>query len=107
MAARGPDGKGERIWADSRVAFGHRHLSIIDLAEAGAQPMGSADGKLVITFNGKGQSVRSRSDTEVLLHLYAEKGEAVVHDLRRMFALAIWDAEHRTLFLARDPVGGY
>jgi asparagine synthase (glutamine-hydrolysing) len=119
MAARGPDGKGEWISADSRMGFGHRRLSIIDLSEAGAQPMQSADGKLVITFNGeiynyralrkdleaKGYIFRSQSDTEVLLHLYFDKGEAMVHDLRGMFALAIWDAERRTLFLTRDPYG--
>src|SRR5215475_295361 len=119
MAARGPDGLGEWYSQDERVGFGHRRLTIIDLSERGAQPMMSADGKLVVTFNGeiynyrqlrasleaKGYIFRSQSDTEVLLHLYAEKREAMVHDLRGMFALAIWDAERRTLFLARDPYG--
>lgn len=102
-----------------RVAFGHRRLSIIDLSEAGAQPMVSADGRFVVTFNGeiynyhalrkylepKGYQFSSRTDTEVLLHLYADKGERMVHDLRGMFAFAIWDNQHRTLFLARDPYG--
>ena len=119
MAARGPDGKGEWISEDGHVGFGHRRLSIIDLSEAGAQPMTSADGKLVVTFNGeiynyrslrkrleaKGRVFRSQSDTEVLLHLYVEKGEAMVHDLRGMFAFAIWDSERKRLFLARDPYG--
>ena len=119
MAARGPDGKGEWIADDGRIGFGHRRLSIIDLTEAGAQPMASADGTIVVTFNGeiynyrelrrgleaKGYKFRSNSDTEVLLHLYAEKGEAMVHDLRGMFAFAIWDGQHRRLFLARDPYG--
>src|SRR5215475_6873478 len=119
MAARGPDGKGEWISDDGRLALGHRRLSIIDLSAAATQPMLSADGRLVVTFNGeiynfralrkdleaKGYIFRSQSDTEVLLHLYAEKREAMVHDLRGMFALAIWDAERRTLFLARDPYG--
>jgi asparagine synthase (glutamine-hydrolysing) len=119
MAARGPDGKGEWISSDCRVGFGHRRLSIIDLSDAGAQPMSSADGALVVTFNGeiynyrelrlgleaKGHVFRSNSDTEVLLHLYAEKGEAMVHDLRGMFAFAIWDEERREVFLARDPYG--
>ena len=119
MAARGPDGKGEWVSDDGRVGFGHRRLSIIDLSDAGAQPMASADGTLVVTFNGeiynyrelrrgleaKGHVFRSQSDTEVLLHLYAEKGEAMVHELRGMFAFAIWDAERRALFLARDPYG--
>jgi asparagine synthase (glutamine-hydrolysing) len=119
MAARGPDGRGEWIAADGRVGLAHRRLAIIDLSDAGSQPMVSADGKLVVTFNGEicnyrevrsrleaqGQVFRSQSDTEVLLHLYARNGEAMVQDLRGMFAFAIWDVERRTLFLARDPYG--
>jgi asparagine synthase (glutamine-hydrolysing) len=119
MAARGPDGKGEWIAPDRRIGFGHRRLSIIDLSSAAAQPMASADGKLVVTYNGeaynhrelrsqleaRGRTFRTQSDTEVLLHLYAEKGADMVHDLRGMFAFAIWDAERRSLFLARDPYG--
>jgi asparagine synthase (glutamine-hydrolysing) len=119
MAARGPDGLGEWYSEDERVAFGHRRLSIIDLSEEGAQPMTSADGKLIVTFNGEiynyrqlrasleatGYRFRTQSDTEVLLHLYAEKGEAMVHDLRGMFAFGLWDAEKSALLLARDPYG--
>ncbi len=119
MAKRGPDGAGEWISADRRIGFGHRRLSIIDLSDAGAQPMTSADGKLIVTFNGeiynyrelrctleaRGRVFRSQSDTEVLLHLYADKGEAMVRDLRGMFAFALWDAERRELLLARDPYG--
>jgi asparagine synthase (glutamine-hydrolysing) len=119
MAARGPDGMGEWIDGDGRIGFGHRRLAIIDLSAAAAQPMLSADGRLVVTFNGeiynyrqlrntlerRGRIFRTRSDTEVLLHLYAEKGEAMVHDLRGMFAFALWDGERRTLLLARDPYG--
>ncbi|MGB5736724.1 MAG: N-acetylglutaminylglutamine amidotransferase, partial [Thiohalocapsa sp.] len=119
MRARGPDGKGEWFSDDGRVALGHRRLSIIDLSERGAQPMASANGKLQITFNGeiynyralrqqleaKGRVFRSDSDTEVLLHLYAEKGEAMVHDLRGMFAFALWDADTQAMLLARDPYG--
>jgi asparagine synthase (glutamine-hydrolysing) len=119
MAARGPDGTGEWISPDRRIGFGHRRLAIIDLSDTGRQPMASADGKLTITFNGevfnyrslrrdleaKGYAFRSQSDTEVLLHLYADKGEAMVQDLRGMFAFAIWDAERHRLFLARDPYG--
>jgi asparagine synthase (glutamine-hydrolysing) len=117
MAARGPDGKGEWGSADVRVGLGHRRLAIIDLSDTGTQPM--ASGGLVITFNGeiynyralrkelegKGCKFRSQSDTEVLLHLYATKREAMVHDLRGMFAFAIWDSARRALFLARDPYG--
>jgi asparagine synthase (glutamine-hydrolysing) len=119
MAARGPDGVGEWYSQDERVAFGHRRLTIIDLSERGAQPMTSADGKLVVTFNGeiynyrklraaletRGCVFRSETDTEVLLHLYAEKGEAMVNDLRGMFAFGLWDAERNALLLARDPYG--
>src|SRR6266404_7105753 len=119
MAARGPDGLGEWYSQDERVGFGHRRLSIIDLSEVGAQPMTSADGKLVITFNGeiynyrqlralleaKGRTFRTQTDTEVLLHLYAEKGEAMIENLRGMFAFGLWDANKGALLLARDPYG--
>lgn len=119
MSPRGPDGKGQWTSDDERVGFGHRRLSIIDLSEAASQPMISSDRKLVVTFNGeiynyrelrkdleaKGRTFRSNSDTEILLHLYAEKGDAMVHALRGMFAFAIWDAEKRKIFLARDPYG--
>jgi asparagine synthase (glutamine-hydrolysing) len=119
MAARGPDGLGEWIDDNGRVGLGHRRLAIIDLSDAAAQPMVSADGRLVITYNGelynyrglrsrleaKGHVFRSQSDTEVLLHFYALKGEAMVRELRGMFAFAIWDADRRSLLLARDPYG--
>ena len=119
MVARGPDGVGEWYSPNERVGFGHRRLSIIDLSERGAQPMRSADGKLVVTFNGeiynyrqlrtlleaKGCKFRTETDTEVLLHLYAEKGEAMVNDLRGMFAFGLWDADKNALLLARDPYG--
>jgi asparagine synthase (glutamine-hydrolysing) len=119
MAARGPDGRGEWYSADNRVGLGHRRLSIIDLSERAAQPMASADGALAISFNGeiynyralkkdleaKGHVFRSDSDTEVLLHLYAEKGEAMVHELRGMFAFALWDGNKKAMLLVRDPFG--
>ena len=119
MAARGPDGVGEWHSQDERVGLGHRRLSIIDLSERGAQPMASSDGKLIITFNGEiynyrelraslensGRTFRTQTDTEVLLHLYAAKGEAMVNDLRGMFAFGLWDAERKALLLARDPYG--
>ncbi len=119
MAARGPDGEGEWQSADGRVGFGHRRLAIIDLSDRAAQPMASADGKAVIVFNGeiynyralrsdletKGYVFRTQSDTEVLLHLYASKGAAMVRDLRGMFAFGLWDDDKQGLLLARDPYG--
>jgi asparagine synthase (glutamine-hydrolysing) len=119
MAARGPDSAGNWFSPEGRVALGHRRLSIIDLSERGAQPMESSDGKFVVTFNGEiynyrelraeleaeGYVFRTQSDTEVLLHLYAAKGIAMVNYLRGMFAFGIWDREKRGVFLARDPYG--
>ena len=119
MAARGPDGEGLWESPDGRAALAHRRLSIIDLSEAGAQPMLSDDGTVALSFNGeiynyealraelvqRGHTFRSHSDTEVLLHLYAEKGEDFVDDLRGMFAFALWDSTRGGLLLGRDPYG--
>ena len=119
MANRGPDGLGEWWSDDRRLGLGHRRLSILDLSERASQPMVSACGRYVIVFNGEiynypalrrdleaqGRIFRTTSDTEVLLHLYALKGKQMVHDLRGMFAFAVWDNEGRSLFLARDPYG--
>jgi asparagine synthase (glutamine-hydrolysing) len=119
MGCRGPDGEGRWFSEDGRVGLGHRRLAIIDLSARGAQPMVSADGSCVITFNGEiynyralrqgleveGVRFRSDSDTEVLLHLYARRGAAMVQELRGMFAFALWDARKGGLLLARDPFG--
>jgi asparagine synthase (glutamine-hydrolysing) len=119
MRARGPDGAGEWWGADRRCGFGHRRLAILDLSDCAAQPMTSEDGRLVVTFNGEiynypilraelaadGVRFRTNSDTEVLLHLYARDGAAMVRQLRGMFAFAIWDNAQGQLFLARDPYG--
>ena len=119
MIARGPDGAGVWIGGDGRVGLAHRRLAILDLSEAGAQPMHSTDGRLVVSFNGEiynypelrselerdGIAFRSHSDTEVLLHLYRHHGPAMVGRLRGMFAFALWDARARSLLLARDPHG--
>ena len=119
MAARGPDGAGEWRSPDGRVAFAHRRLAIIDLAERAAQPMTSADGRTVVVLNGEiynyralreqlkadGRVFRTQSDTEVLLHLYAARGADMVGELRGMFAFALWDADRRAVLLARDPYG--
>ncbi|MET0274575.1 MAG: asparagine synthase (glutamine-hydrolyzing) [Phenylobacterium sp.] len=119
MASRGPEGARNWMSADGRVGLGHRRLSFIDLSEGGAQPKLSADGALALTFNGeiynyqalraglqaKGHVFQTESDSEVILHLYAEKGAAMVEDLRGMFAFALWDARRGGLLLARDPYG--
>jgi len=113
---RGPDE--EDIYTEGSVGLGHTRLSIIDLAD-GQQPMSSADGKTTIVFNGeiynfialrddliaRGHQFRTHSDTEVILASYREYGEACVDKLRGMFAFAIWDANRKTLFLARDRLG--
>jgi asparagine synthase (glutamine-hydrolysing) len=119
MIVRGPDGAGEWISPDNRIGLAHRRLAIIEISEAGAQPMQDVTGKYSIVFNGeiynfreiklelekRGFRFRSNSDTEVLLNLYADKGPAMVNDLRGMFAFALWDHEKKELFLARDPYG--
>jgi len=119
MALRGPDGEGVWTADDGRIAMAHRRLSIIDLTDAGAQPMATRDGSLRIVFNGEiynyrtlrdeliadGVAFASDSDTEVLLQLYARHGPDMVHRLRGMFAFALWDGRRRGLFLARDPYG--
>ncbi|MDW8468727.1 MAG: asparagine synthase-related protein [Burkholderiales bacterium] len=119
MAARGPDGAGDWIAADGRIGLAHRRLAIIDLSEAGAQPMHDPATGNVIVFNGeiynyrelrreleaRGAVFRSQSDTEVLLALYAAYGADMLPKLRGMFAFGIWDAQKRGLLLARDPFG--
>ena len=119
MASRGPDGIGEWFSPDGRTALGHRRLSIIDLSEAAGQPMVNEDGSIRVVFNGeiynyralttrlieKGHTFRSHSDSEVLVHLYEERGEAMVEELRGMFAFALWDANKQAMLLARDPYG--
>ncbi|HJV72538.1 asparagine synthase (glutamine-hydrolyzing) [Ideonella sp.] len=113
---RGPDDSGLHCTGD--VGLAHARLSIIDLA-GGHQPMGDADGTLWVVFNGEifnfvelraelqaaGRRFRTRSDTEVLLHLYALHGDAFVERLNGQFALALWDAPRRRLVLARDRAG--
>lgn len=119
MISRGPDGAG--IWSSEsgRCLLGHRRLSILDLNERAAQPMSRVDGQYVVTFNGEiynypelrgeleaeGVIFRTETDTEVLLHMYAKWGEKMVHQLRGMFAFAIWDTQRSGLFIARDPYG--
>jgi asparagine synthase (glutamine-hydrolysing) len=117
MVHRGPDGFG--FWRRGPVALAHRRLSIIDLSEAGRQPMTNEDGQIAVVVNGeiynhlalradleaKGHRFRSGSDSEVVLHLYEEVGMRVPELLRGMFAFALWDARSATLLLARDRFG--
>src|SRR5689334_5872472 len=119
MTSRGPDGCGQWISSDRRVAMGHRRLAIIDPTPRAAQPMTSRDGRLTIVFNGEiynhrelrreverhSGPMRTTSDTEVLLAMYAHEGEAMLRKLRGMFAICIWDSAKREMFLARDPYG--
>lgn len=119
MQNRGPDDSGLWVSSDHSIALAHRRLSIIDLGISGHQPMATPDEKIRIVFNGeiynykfirkelenKGYKFRTNSDTEVLLHLYDDKGCDMVHELRGMFAFAIWDERKRGVLLARDPLG--
>jgi len=116
LVHRGPDEAG--YFVDRAIGLGHRRLSIIDVA-AGQQPIFNEDRTCCIIFNGeiynyqplrefllgKGHLFQTQSDTEVILHLYEELGEACVEQLRGMFAFAIWDQSRRALFLARDRLG--
>jgi asparagine synthase (glutamine-hydrolysing) len=116
IAHRGPDDWGTFVEGD--VGLGARRLSIIDLA-GGHQPISNEDGSVVIVFNGeiynfeslhrelveRGHRFRTRSDTEVLVHLYEDEGERLLRRLRGMFAFAIWDRRSRRLLLARDHFG--
>jgi asparagine synthase (glutamine-hydrolysing) len=113
---RGPDGRG-RVCRPG-IGLGHARLAIID-PEGGAQPMASADGTLLVTFNGeifnyvelreeliaRGHAFRTASDTEVLLHLYEAEGDAFVERLNGQWAFALWDGRRRRLLLSRDRLG--
>ncbi len=119
MVKRGPDGHGQWIHPTGKIGLAHRRLAIIDLNPTGAQPMHSADGRLAVSFNGeiynyrdlraeleaKGCAFKSNSDTEVLLHLYAQEGMGMLTRLKGMFAFALWDEAKQGLFLARDAFG--
>ena len=119
MHARGPDGKGIWVNEDQYVGLVHRRLSIIDLSNAGSQPMCIDDGNIQIVFNGeifnyrelkkklleRGCTFTSTSDTEVLLQMYKVYGHLMFEHLRGMFAFAIWDQNKEQLLIARDQFG--
>jgi len=115
---RGPDQSA--VWSEGEARLGFRRLAIIDLSEAGHQPMASPDGRYVVVFNGeiynfqelrngleaKGERFRGHSDTEVLLRLFVREGlERCLTSLRGMFAFAVWDRQEKRLSLARDRLG--
>ncbi len=114
---RGPDGEGH--YEDSFCQLVHRRLSLIDLSDAGRQPMANEDDTVFLIFNGeiynyrelrrellgRGHRFKSQTDSEVIIHLYEEVGEDLVGRLRGMFAFAIYDRAHRSLLLARDRFG--
>ncbi|WP_317202219.1 XrtA/PEP-CTERM system amidotransferase [Janthinobacterium sp.] len=113
---RGPDEAS--IYTEPGVGFGHRRLSVIDIA-SGLQPMGNEDGSVMVCYNGEiynyreltvellalGHQFRTRSDTEVIVHAWEEWGAACVQRFRGMFAFGLWDRKQQTLFLARDRMG--
>ena len=117
IAHRGPDGSD--IWHDQHAGLAHTRLAIIDLSDAGRQPMRDFEGRFTLTYNGEiynyralrdeliaaGHHFRTETDSEVILNGYREWGEAVVDRLRGMFAFALWDGRDRQLFVARDRTG--
>ena len=120
LGHRGPDSDGTWLDLDAGIGLAHRRLSILDLSDAGAQPMQSADGRYVLAYNGevynfaalraeleaKGVPFRGHSDAEVVVQAIGAWGvDRTVPRLRGMFAFAVWDREERALHLVRDPVG--
>lgn len=119
MAHRGPNDRG--TWAKGPAGLGHRRLSVIDLSSAGHQPMGNEDERFMISYNGevynfrelkakhrleeKGHVFTSKTDTEVIIHLFEELGEAAASELSGMFGIAIWDQKEEVLYLIRDRYG--
>src|SRR5262245_12729325 len=116
IAHRGPDAEG--YWIGPGIGLVHRRLSIIDV-QGGDQPIGNEDCSIQVGFSGemynfhelragletRGHRFRTRTDTEAVVHLYEDEREALVDQLRGMFAFALWDQRQRRLLLARDRLG--
>ena len=116
---RGPDDSGLHVDKTAGIGLGHTRLAVIDLSPLGRQPMLSGDGQVVLTFNSeiynfkalrkeleaKGHVFRGHSDTEVLLNLYLDQGEAMLPRLNGIFAFALWDGRKGALLVARDGLG--
>jgi asparagine synthase (glutamine-hydrolysing) len=119
LVHRGPDSFGAYVSRRGSAGLGFRRLKIIDLTPNAGQPMANEDGTVQVVFNGeiynyralrkdlvaRGHRFRSQSDTEVIVHLYEEKGADCIADLEGMFAIAIWDERTERLVLARDRAG--
>ncbi len=117
LVHRGPDAAGE-LFVPGEAAIGFRRLSIIDL-ETGNQPIANESDGVHVTCNGeiynfrelraelhgRGHAFRTRSDAEVIVHLYEERGTECLDDLQGMFAIALWDTRAERLLLARDRLG--
>src|SRR5882724_9071226 len=119
MTHRGPDDEGASIFDEGRVGLGFRRLSIIDLSQAGNQPMHGCTDRVWLVFNGeiynhaklreglqqRGHVYASHTDSETILHLYEERGLDFVNEIEGDFAIALWDADRQRLVLARDRAG--
>ncbi len=119
MTHRGPDDAGALVFDEGRGGLGFRRLSIIDLSEAGHQPMHGCTDRVWLVFNGeiynhaslregleqRGHVYASRTDSETILHLYEERGLDFVNEIEGDFAIALWDADREQLVLARDRAG--
>lgn len=119
MRHRGPDGADYKIFDNANLGLGHRRLSILDLSEAGKQPMSYADGRYWITYNGEvfnflelkselmslGFKFMTSTDTEIILAAYQMWGSDCQLRFNGMWAFAIWDQKEKSLFLSRDRFG--
>ena len=111
LSHRGPDGEG--YWIDGQMGMGHRRLAVIDLSEAGKQPMYTSDSRFVLAYNGEiynyleykkklegyGIEFKSKTDTEVILYSLAKWGPSILNEFNGMFSLALWDRQKKNYYL--------